>query len=1087
MSDGKILQRYQPYAPATPTNYPGTTPVNNQEALDSAVAMLNLANAQIYVDAAAGSDVTGTGAQLRPFQTIEAALADAVAKPVGNYTLMLATGNYGVGPIAWPVSAGKNISVEGVGLNSGISAPITYTAIGGVDEENVIFFNLGINDFTADLTAAAGKSAAITFGNCGVTITRADTLGIGAQVVRLFNCLLTGVDTSSTMLLTGCQYIGGSITVRTVNGKLLTSSTLVAGCPAFTVEAGAFAGLFASSTAYANLIVDGTLRIMGCDTENTFTISGLGTLDIDAASLKLAPVPTTATVTLLDDAQYVEFNPTAPGSWPVGTDQVAEALDYLVGLGNGDMKRNSFVFQPGGVSSGNTFATWAEVIAAIAVDAGPKTIYFDDSIVSPAVIPAGVYALEEVTFDNAKEGQDTFVEVAIGVSWTGLFAINNIQVNFLNTAVVESISGRLLQFNGSTITANGTSPIWDIVGFALIQSRFGSGINGSATAAAISIAAGQTLLYLMVNFSNVNATAIIGGVTESLTLVYGDSSPQFTAQSGFTGTLTTQLLTQAQFEGYTPTTPGDWSPAPSDVGGALDQLAANASAVVPTVFVFQDGGVASKNVYDTWAALYAVLSTVAGPKIVEIDDSVTSPCVIPAGTYDVADVTFVSKNYTFSATPILHLADLCVLDNLTHISGGLFVESQSTAPVAVFTAGVHKITIDGQASLRGILAGVPVIDVSGTAILGMSISNNSALGLKSITTSGTGQVQLLMWNTAQVVTDAVEGNGAISVSYDAGSNYSTTQTNFTGAFGSAFFDNAPQVGYSPSAAGNWLVSPTQVKAALDELSHREPSTFVYQEGGTTGKNVFATWAEVMAAISAAGEGPKTILVDSTFTSPCVVPAGSYSLIQVTFKARDNGSVLEFADNATISTNFVGVEGGLTLRSVSTVAVMEVSGFETIFVDKISEISSTIFPFFHVNGGGPTLNLIVSENSSLSNAGAAVVDVDATGVANIYSYTGSTIANGTYSGAGTITVVRDASPSRIPGTISGAQATAKQIDLGVLVNQATVIFTIQGLSGLTYSFDYTLTDGATSTVIDWTGLGLDGVILGGENYNIQYRA
>lgn len=53
-------------------------------------------------------------------------------------------------------------------------------------------------------------------------------------------------------------------------------------------------------------------------------------------------------------------------------------------------------------------------------------------------------------------------------------------------------------------------------------------------------------------------------------------------------------------------------------------------------FVYRPGGVPGGNVFTSWPALVAEVGLVAGPKIVEIDDSIIAPApaIIPAGTYN---------------------------------------------------------------------------------------------------------------------------------------------------------------------------------------------------------------------------------------------------------------------------------------------------------------------------------------------------------------------------------------------------------------------------------------------------------------------
>ena len=49
------------------------------------------------------------------------------------------------------------------------------------------------------------------------------------------------------------------------------------------------------------------------------------------------------------------------------------------------------------------------------------------------------------------------------------------------------------------------------------------------------------------------------------------------------------------------------------------------------VFVFRPGGVQQDNVFTNWETLVDAMKTVEGRKILEFDDSLVSPCVIPRG------------------------------------------------------------------------------------------------------------------------------------------------------------------------------------------------------------------------------------------------------------------------------------------------------------------------------------------------------------------------------------------------------------------------------------------------------------------------
>jgi len=932
MANGIISQKYQEYIASVAADYPGVAPTKNNEALDQVAAIANLKNEQLfYVDSLSGDDATATGAQLRPYQTIEAALAAIVAAPtVQPYCLMLAPGGYGAAPIAWPVIADKNISVSGQGVGAGISQTITYTSLGGASEESVVFENVGVQQIDIDLAAAAAASkvAQVHFVNCGVRVNRVDaTAAGGPQIVRLFTCIITGIETSGVMLITGSQYIGGPITVSAPNGTLLAEASFLAGCSSF--------------------VVDGTATMIGTLLAGS-NMSGSGTLISDATSLNPLFAPASNTIAnqiSSDTAPFIGFVPSTPGDWAVPPTQVADALNSL----GSNIQGNALVYKPGGVAAKNLYTSWADVMTAVALQNGPTTIYFDDSSTSPAQIPAGAYALPNVTFANWKAGSSTQVEVADGVSWTGLYAINDLDVSFLNTAIVESISSRSVRFNnGSTITANGTSPIWDIAASALFQLYAASSINGSGGAAAISIGAGQTLLFGMTQLSGANSTAIIGGATENLTVFYADSTPNFAAQAGFTGSLSTQLLTKAEFDGYTPNTAADWtalpgSVIPADQGNALDILAANVGG----------GGGITELTGDV----------TAGPGAGSQAATIAAGVVSNSKLADVATATFKGR-----------------------VSGG--VGSPEDLTTAQATALLDVMT----PALKGL---VPV--------------------------SGGGTTTFLR----------ADGNFAVP-------------------------------------PGSGATSPA----------------FVYQEGGVAAGNVYNTWAALYAAMNAVA-GPRVLQIDNSVTSPCVVPAGAYNLADVTMVGRGTLTLLQLANGVTFTGFPTAIRDALRIDSVSAAAIyVQAAGDKDVILDNRSVLASSTTPFINVSSGA-NFQIIMNNESVLVNAGAAVLDVDAGGNGSISEYSASSVANNTYSGAGAPTVFRVGVPDRQVGTISGGQAAAKQIALGLLVEQTTVVFTIQGLSGLTYSFDYTLTDTSTETIIDWTGLALDGVIVGGEKFTVQF--
>jgi hypothetical protein len=110
---------------------------------------------------------------------------------------------------------------------------------------------------------------------------------------------------------------------------------------------------------------------------------------------------------------------------------------------------SSVVWRPGGVTNGNVYATWAEVVAAVATLQGEVTIAVDDAI-APAVIPAGAWNLRPagvsgpVIFVNGNSttfGAFVTIDNAI-VTIHGLTGLDAVQVE--NKSLVDVIVGTTL-------------------------------------------------------------------------------------------------------------------------------------------------------------------------------------------------------------------------------------------------------------------------------------------------------------------------------------------------------------------------------------------------------------------------------------------------------------------------------------------------------------------------------------------------------------------------------------------------------------------------------------------------------------------
>ena len=97
-----------------------------------------------------------------------------------------------------------------------------------------------------------------------------------------------------------------------------------------------------------------------------------------------------------------------------------------------------FVFRPGGVESPQEriFTTWAGLMTALDAVDSPQNLAFDDSIVSPCIVPAGgPYDMTDVTWrGSSAQYTPSSVEIADGATFTKLLTFDNVRVDCVATS-----------------------------------------------------------------------------------------------------------------------------------------------------------------------------------------------------------------------------------------------------------------------------------------------------------------------------------------------------------------------------------------------------------------------------------------------------------------------------------------------------------------------------------------------------------------------------------------------------------------------------------------------------------------------------
>jgi hypothetical protein len=302
---------YLNYTPATSANWP-TVPSKVAQALDSLASLVNYKNPlQVYVDASNGSDSTGTGAEPRPYQTLQYAVSVLSSAAAGDYVIFLAPGTYSGSTINWPVQANKSISVTCIRNTATISAQINYTSTGASDET---FLMDGVNVSTRiNFDLGLGGIVNIILSNGQYPVKRTDSLPPGPQSIRIINSFADGFDTDSVLILESCQFVGGPYSNRVRSNGL----TLLQSC------------LFASMSAQ----VDGNLFMLGTLGQGS-TITGTGTVTADVSALVNLTV-TGPTLIYFDEASGIKYSPSTPGDWSTVPTKVSQALDLLANTFSG--------------------------------------------------------------------------------------------------------------------------------------------------------------------------------------------------------------------------------------------------------------------------------------------------------------------------------------------------------------------------------------------------------------------------------------------------------------------------------------------------------------------------------------------------------------------------------------------------------------------------------------------------------------------------------------------------------------------------------------------------------------------------------
>ena len=631
--------------------------------------------------------------------------------------------------------------------------------------------------------------------------------------------------------------------------------------PSFTVRAGdSTSGSFAGGTlrlvpgAGSGAGADGIVRAVG-DFEVTgdATISGkltvVGLIDPTGLILEGAGIPgTTATQGaffvsdgsggLITGEPY--FQPPSGG-----TPEILLA---------GSSAPKTFVFRPSGTASGNVYTDFALLYADLVAAEGRKELVFDNSLIapSPCAIPSGgPYDMSGTIWTDGGRSQNT---------QQGVGMVTRVRIEpgatfseppeMFRSLFLELAGGAATPFTLSTLynlhfehcriqtLAAGGTPLFvvpvaaDLSSFSLADTTF---IPAGGAPAVVGITGATTLFLTLDGASLLDDDSLSDGGSGTIAVTYNDAGSKVSStQTGFSGTFISPPFRKAEAVRV------EVDPAPmanvtaTEVQGALEDLDAAISAggqiTAPETFVFRPGGVATGNVYTSWALLYTALTgAAAGAKVIVFDDTQSSPCTITAGAFDMTDVSWEGigqDTLTTLQAPTVEFVSGAAISNLVHVTNlYLHVTVGVTPPPIVYATGLFNVLRLTRCLIASDPGAVPLINVvgGGTVSLFIVASDGTILGNgveEWLNVGASDNITLSLRDNTQLAASSIAGAASStsgSIVLDGSSSFDLTQPAWAGFPFPSFslLDDSDRVIVDPS--GMTHVTATEVQPALVEL------------------------------------------------------------------------------------------------------------------------------------------------------------------------------------------------------------------------------------------------------------------------------
>jgi len=313
----------------------------------------------------------------------------------------------------------------------------------------------------------------------------------------------------------------------------------------------------------------------------------------------------------------------------------------MPGLGLGE--NGGLIYRPGGTPTFGVVTTEADLQAAVAAFAGPLTILFDDSFVSPIHLTLPWTVSYAMRWEGKHLGTSTTVVLddgfflvgpsgQVGISYIG--SSLNLAAQGLVGPSPLSVSATIDEViidQSCQLTSGGTFPLFQIANGSTLA-LFMSGHLGGNSHPVFGLGAGSVLSITVEGFGGISAQILKGSDPGSVA-GYAIASPNVQAISlsnpGFAGTVTKTLVGQAAYLAY-----NDSAVTPplnaTDVQAALDALKGLVVSGGGSAAIWRGvGAPTAPGIFNTWASLFAWIQAAPGSKHVFLDSSYGALSVDP--------------------------------------------------------------------------------------------------------------------------------------------------------------------------------------------------------------------------------------------------------------------------------------------------------------------------------------------------------------------------------------------------------------------------------------------------------------------------